>query len=252
MTLIQEGQDRIRLYLLGLLSDEARKEIETDILGNEGMFAEVLIIEDELTDEYVGGKLSPGERANFENHFLAAPERRENLRFARALNRFVKTHPSEQAPGNRSRRNGFLSNRVRLVPVAAAVAIVVIVAATLWFFFPRQTPPRTFVTLTLIISPSTRGDEAQQPRVKLPLEKDALKIFLRLPQPPAATSYRVQLLNTSGESRSLTISEQDPQSVAVEIPATQLRSGQYALNLFAIKADGKEQRISGSYYFIAE
>jgi hypothetical protein len=239
------------LYLLGLLSDEARKAIETDILGNEGMFAEVLIIEDELTDEYVGGKLSPDERANFENHFLAAPERRENLRFAQALNRYVKTRPSQQALGNRS-SGKLLSNRVRLVPLAAAVAIVVIVTAALWFFFPRQTAPRTFATLTLVISPSTRGDEAQLPKVKLPLAKDALKIFLRLPQPPAATSYRVQLRNTSGESRPLTISEQDAQSVAVEIPATQLRSGQYALNLFAIEADGKEQRISGSYYFIAE
>src|SRR5260221_14008604 len=109
MTPIQEGQDRIRLYLLGLVSVEARKEIETDILGNEGMFAEVLIVEDELTDEYVGGRLSPDERANFESHFLAAPERRGNLRFSPAPNRLVKNHPGDQAPGKRRSKTLFFS-----------------------------------------------------------------------------------------------------------------------------------------------
>jgi methionine-rich copper-binding protein CopC len=62
----------------------------------------------------------------------------------------------------------------------------------------------------------------------------------------------VQFVNTAGESKSLTISEQDAQSVAVEIPANQVRPGQYALNLIAIKADGAEQRVNGSYYFIVE
>jgi anti-sigma-K factor RskA len=253
MTPTQEGQERIKNYLLGLLSDEARQEIEQDILSNQEVLAEILMVEDDLTDEYVRGGLSPHQRTQFENHFLAPPARQENLRFARALNRYVTTHPSGQTFTDRTTGTWFFRNQARLIPVAAAVAVIVIAAAAaLWFFIPRQTAPQTFATLTLSLTPNTRGEEAQLPRVKLPLGKDALKIFLKLPQSVTATRYRVQLVNTGGESKSLTISEQDAQSIAVEIPATQLRPGQYALNLIAVKADGTEQRLSGSYYFIAE
>jgi hypothetical protein len=247
-----EDQERIRQYLLGLLPDQAREAVEKDILVNDEMYAEVLIIEDELNDEYVRESLSPEERAQFESHFLAAPERQENLQFARAFNRYVKSHPSRQFT-DPNHRAWFPGSQVRLVRVATAVAVVVMVAAALWFFIPRQTAPRTFATLTLIMNPSTRGDGNDLPRVGLPLGKDALKIFLTLPQStPAAANYRVQLLTTAGESRSLAISDRNAQSVTVQIPATQLRRGQYVLNLFAIKADGSEQRISGNYSFIVE
>jgi hypothetical protein len=38
----------------------------------------------------------------------------------------------------------------------------------------------------------------------------------------------------------------------VEIPAEELARGRYVLKLFAIKPDGSEQRISGSYFFNVE
>src|SRR5216684_4936082 len=96
MTPIQELQERIRRYLLGQLSDGAGEEMERDLLANEEIFAELLIIEQELTDEYVNGGLTPDERANFERHYLATPERQEDLRFAQALNRYVKAHKNNK------------------------------------------------------------------------------------------------------------------------------------------------------------
>jgi hypothetical protein len=117
---------------------------------------------------------------------------------------------------------------------------------------PAHTPP-TFAIITLAIRPNTRDEGVQAPKINLPLGKDALRISLGLPNPPpAAVRYRVQLLGANDESRSLGIAGQDAQSVVVEIPGTQLQRGQYALNLFAIKADGTEQRITGSYYFTVE
>ena len=70
--------------------------------------------------------------------------------------------------------------------------------------------------------------------------------------PPAAVGYRVQLLRDNGESRSLEITEQGAQSVGLQIRGAQLQTGIYALNLFAIKADGTEELIKGRYYFIVE
>lgn len=254
MTPTQEVQKMIRRYLLGALSDGDRERIEQDILTNGDVFTELLIIEDELLDEYVRGSLSDDERARFENHFLTVPERQEDLRFARALNRYVANQPSAPEDLERPKGKWFPTMQPRFIPAAAAVAVVVMIAAALWFFLPRQPSPRTFATLTLSLTSNTRGDgEDQLKRVKLPLDKDALKIFLRLPNSmTAATAYRVQLLNTAGESKSLPAATQDEQLVSIEIPAAQLRAGQYVLTLFAIKADGAEQRISGSYSFIAE
>ena len=250
MTPNQEVQQRIRQYLLGQVSDGAREEIELELLADDEVFAELLIIEDELTDDYVNGCLRPDDRANFESHFLATPERQEDLRFAQALNRYVTTCASARANLLRPLGSWVLSRQARRL--AAAVAVVVIMAGALWFFFVRQQPPPTFLTLTLTISPNTREEGVQASKIG-PLGKQTLRLFLRLPNPsPPAAGYRVQLLDTNGESRSLKIAGQDTQSVTVEIPAAQLQRGQYALNLFAIKGDGTEQRITGSYYFTVE
>jgi anti-sigma-K factor RskA len=250
MTPTQEVQQRIRQYLLGQVSDGAREDIERGLLADDEVFAELLMIEDELTDEYVNGCLSPDDRANFESHFLATPERQEDLRFARALNRYVTTNTSALGDLVTPPGSWVLTRQARRL--AAAVAVVVIMAGALWFFFARQQTPPTYLTLTLTISPNTREEGVQAAKIG-PLGKQTLRLFLRLPNPsPPATGYRVKLLDTNGESRSLKIAGQDAQSVAVEIPAAQLQRGQYALNLIAIKSDGTEQRITGCYYFTVE
>ena len=252
MTPTQDVQKGIRRYLLGQLPDSDREEIERDLMADEGFFAEFLILEDELADEYVNDCLTPDERANFERHFLATPERQESLQFAQALDRYVTDHAP--APDVMPRPPaGLLSSQNRFVRCAAVIALLAILAGGLWFLWPRQTSPQTFATLNLSTSLNTRDGGAQGPKVRLPLGKDALRISLTLPNPPPpAVGYRVQLFDGNDESRPLKILGHDAQSVVVEIPVTQLRIGQYALNLLAIKADGSEQRVSGSYYFTVE
>lgn len=247
MTPTQEVQQRIRQYLLGQVSRGAREEIERELLADAEMFAELLIIEEELTDEYVNGSINPDDRANFESHFLATPERQEDLRFASALNRYVTTRASA---GVELAKPWVLSPQARRL--AAAVAVVAIMAGALWFFFLRQRTPPTYLTLTLTISPNTREEGVEAPKVG-PLGKQTLRVLLRLPNPsrPAA-GYRAQLIDTNGEPRSLNIAGQDAQSVTVEIPAAQLPRGQYALRLFAIDGSGTEQRINGCYYFTVQ
>jgi len=244
MTPTQEIQEPIRQYLLGQLSDGPREEIERALLTNEEAFAELLIIEDELTDEYLNSQLNPDDRADFERHFLAAPERQDELRFAQALNRYVTTtHASERADTSIPI---VLSRQAKPLRIVAAVAVVIIMASALWFGFFRQPVSTAFVTVTLTISPSTRDEGVQSARIESP-GKDTLRIFLRLPNPPpSAVSYRVQLLDVNGEYQSLKVAGQDNQSVIVEIPGAQLSRGRYALNLSAVWADGTEQRLNGS------
>lgn len=251
MTPTPEVQERIRRYLLAQLTDGAREEFEQDLLVDVELFEELLVGEDELIDGYLAGELPVSESVQFEQHFLAAPERQEKLRFARALNRYVtvaslqETSISKFAPVSRI-------SRTILYRAAAAFAVVILIAGTLWLVGHRSSSPRTFATLNLTVSQSTRGEGAQAPKVNLPRSGDALKIVLRLPdQSPTAAHYRVTLENDNGQNRSLETVAQDGQSVTVVIPASELKRGQYSLKLFAVRADGGEQRV-GSYLFTVE
>ena len=140
MTPTPEVQERIRRYLLGQLSDGAREEIEQDLLTNEELFEELLVAEDELIDEYLGGKLSADERASFEKHFLSTPERHEKLKFGRALDRYLSSRPSEvpvhQLTPSQTQwgwAQAFFSSPLR-VAVLALVVLGVVVGSWRIFF----------------------------------------------------------------------------------------------------------------------
>ncbi len=253
MTPIQELQERIRRYLLGQLSDGAGEEMERDLLANEEIFAELLIIEDELTDEYVKGHLTPDERANFERHFLATPERQEDLRFAQALNRYVKTNKNNRrtiAAAAKPYSGYAQSFRFRLI---AAVALVAILIGVYWII-PRPPPSQqNFAILTLTVSASDRSEGTPPATIKLPRNVDGLQILLQLPgQSVPAVRYRVELEHEYGEKKTFEAAASARPSISVVIPAAELKRGLNSLRVFAVRGDGKEQRIPGNYFFTVE
>jgi hypothetical protein len=253
MTPTQELQERIRRYLLGQLSDGAGEEMERDLLANEEVFAELLIIEDELTDEYVDGRLSPDDRANFERYFLATPERQEDLRFARALNRYVETDKNTRriiAAAVKPNSGYAQSFWFRVI---AAVALVAILIGVYWIIPRRPLSQQNFAILTLTISASNRGEGTPAATMKLPRDADGLKLFLQLPaQEVPAARYRVELEHEGGARNTLEATAQDAHSITVVIAASVLKQGLNSLKVFAINADGKEQRIPGTYFFNIE
>ena len=252
MTPTVEFQERIRRYLLGQLSDGASEEFEQQVIMDEDLFEELLVAEDEIIDEYLSEKLDGGERTAFEQHFLATTERQEKLRFARALQRYV-TVASQQ---DRKTSHFIPVPRRDLTfvwRVAAAVASVAILIAAYWFIFPGSSSPKTFATITLDTSAASRGEGTEVRKIQLPLNADALKIVLKLPErrPPAA-SYRVEFENVIGEQKSPEQVVPDTQSVTVVVRAAELKPGQYSLKLFAVSVNGGEQRIAGNYFFTVE
>jgi hypothetical protein len=82
-------EETIRKYLLGSISQAEQEKLEERLMTEDDVFTQVLVHEDELIEEYLGGSLSALEREAFERHFLAAPERRQKLGFARALTKYV-------------------------------------------------------------------------------------------------------------------------------------------------------------------
>ena len=85
-------------YLLGQLGLEQQQRFEEQLMTQEGVFDELVVLEDELIDEYLQGTLSPVDRADFEKHFLATPERQQKLQFARALQKHVAAAALKQTP----------------------------------------------------------------------------------------------------------------------------------------------------------
>jgi CHAT domain-containing protein/TolA-binding protein len=142
MTPTPEVQERLRRYVLGQLAEDAREEIEKALLTNSEQFEELLILEDELVDDYVAGNLSAIDRTAFEKHFLPTPERTRQLRFGRAFKQYLSSRqpvvPQEtKSTGWWSSPRAFFSSPWRAVAFAAAALVIAFGA---WQVFLRQSP----------------------------------------------------------------------------------------------------------------
>lgn len=256
---------RIIAYLLGELPEEESEQLEDECFSQESWPSQLNLVEDDLIDSYLRDELTPAQRQHFEQNYLTTELRQERVLMAAALLRHVDERHSvvqatiaaplaEQAWFGRLR--AFWSARAWPLRAGVAFAVVAIIAFALWLYTPRTRSPQTLATLTLHMGSNTRSEGTQAAKVSLPLNVDALKVSLTLPgQVPPATRYRLELeiLNSDKvETRPLEIAGQDAQSVSVIIPAAQLARGQYALKLFAVKNDGSEQRVEGSYLMDVE
>ena len=96
----------LRQYLLGApLEAEQQREIEERLLTDDDFCEQIEIVEDDLIEQYLNEELSPAERVKFEAGFLSTAERREKLRVARALNKYVSAKATP-APALPETKNG--------------------------------------------------------------------------------------------------------------------------------------------------
>ncbi|MCA1621212.1 MAG: zf-HC2 domain-containing protein [Acidobacteria bacterium] len=239
----------------------------------EGAFLEELTLaEGELIDDYVAGRLSPDERTAFERHFLSTEERREQLRFTRAVGRYASaaaasakagetaseretatttstttTSTTTAGPTLGERLRAFWGGRSAAWRAGLAFAAVAAVAFAVWLAVPRA--PRTFATLTLVAGAGERAAGVEPPGVRLPPGTDALRVTLTLPAgtPPAA-SYRVEMMKDKGRTEEVEVAGHDARAVTVVIPEGRLARGRHALRLF----DGAGRRVGDSYVFDVE
>lgn len=72
-------------YLLGKLPEAERSALEEEYFNDGRSFTRLLEAENELTDRFARGLLSPEERDRFENHYLVHFKLRERVKFSQAL-----------------------------------------------------------------------------------------------------------------------------------------------------------------------
>lgn len=85
------------------------------------------IVVDELIDQYASDEVSAEERAQIERHFLQSPERRDKLRFARALKRRASERKTRQSQPRRP--------ITFYLPIAASLLLVSGLGVVIWLTF---------------------------------------------------------------------------------------------------------------------
>lgn len=202
-----EGEKAIRKYLLGELSQNEQERLEERLLTDNDYFQQLLVVEDDLIDDYVSGELTSRERLRFDNYFLAAPERGQDLKFAKALRKYVTSSTVEKRPAKvetSARQIPLLSSlwlalrpQIPLVGFSIA-AILVLVVVGLWLFNrrPRQ-PSQPHSAQTQPTSPPQIAEQPQandQPAANTRLadngqanSNQGLSNVTKQPQAPAST-----------------------------------------------------------------
>ncbi|HKR13958.1 MAG TPA: hypothetical protein VJT15_17980 [Pyrinomonadaceae bacterium] len=259
MALSTNDQGLIKEYLLGQLDDDEQQKIEERLMVEDDFFDEFEASKGELVEQYCAGELGETERDWLESHYLVSEEGKQRYLLAVALD-CGKNPPRPQpipepipesieikpAPPSWFERASMVFKRPQWM-VASATAVVLVMVFGVWMIRPEGS---TYVGPTLVSEAIDRGSsENGRKTFKLPDGTGKLQLRLTLPQPSTpAASYRAELDNRI-EGKPVTVVASDAQTVTVEVPASLIPPGAYALILTALKSDGTDEKIPGQYYF---
>ncbi len=91
-----EDETLIVSFLLGELAEDQRTLVEERLFTDDDFYSQVLAIQDDLTDDYIQGRLAGGRRIQFEQRFMKSPRRRERVEFAGAFAAVMPELPAVQ------------------------------------------------------------------------------------------------------------------------------------------------------------
>lgn len=260
MALSTNDQGLIKEYLLGQLDDDEQQQIEERLMVEDDLFDEFEASKGEVVEQYCAGELGETERDWLESHYLASEEGKQRYLLAVALDcgknpprpepipePILEPIKIQPAPPSWFERATMIFKRPQFA-VVSATAVVLLMVGGLWMI--RSGGGSTYVGPTLVSQAISRGSSDNGPEsFKLPDGTGKLQLRLTLPQPPTpAASYRAEL-DTKTEEKPVTVVASDAQTVTVEVPASLIPPGEYALTLTAIKSDGTDEKIPGQYLF---
>ena len=240
------------------------------LLSDQAFNDEFDVVVDEIAIRYVAGEFAGEEKEQVENYFLRTPERQNKVRvmsellhhsaMTRAEKATVDTPvqvvPPMPAPAGDAGffvRVGSLWRSQPLVSAVATFAMLVVVASFVYLVQTGGLTPQPY-TFALTSSNVERapGDSTEPKSIRIPAGTTELHIQLLLsPQQTQPKSYRAEFV-APATPRDLPIVSHDAQSVVVAVPATNLKPDRYAIRLYAVLDDGREERVSGSFMFRVE
>lgn len=140
--------DLLTRFLLDAVDERERAEVEDRLLSETEFYEQMLGREAELTDAYVRGELSHGERKRFEKSFFASRDRRKRVEFAQGLADSATLLQREESTKRDSavapvtiRSRGWLPSLFAQRPAvgyALAAALLMVIGVTGWFAVERM------------------------------------------------------------------------------------------------------------------
>lgn len=273
LNLDPKERETIRQYLLGQAPQEDSSRLEEQLLTDGALYEELLIAEDELIDQYLSDKLSQPERHSLETHFLLAPERKQRLRFAQALHKYVdfagtseaqenlaaESLSHEEPDGTRlpAKRNffSFLPITNPIVSYSLAAAIFLMVGGLSWVIFNnwrQQTQQESGNVYVATLTPGLTRDGGELKRISIAPGTDRVQLRLLLSSDEPQT-YRAEVL-TSERTGVVVIDDLKPQTqdsqrfITITLPITILKHDDYQVRVSRRHADGSYEEI-GRYQF---
>lgn len=269
-----KDQDEIRRYLLGRVPPQDLPALEERIFVDSELYEELSIVEVELIDEYLRGELAPSDRERFESHFMAAPERREKMRFARALKKFADAEGAAQAqedsvtdkrpeavldlaePPPKSRPFfSFLPFQTPIVSYALAAVILFMVVGVSWIAWKnwkKSPPPDPGKVLAVTLTSGLSRSDGETIRVSIPADTGTLRLKLLLPS-NQYQFYEASLLDSNGRTlttkNSLKPDQVDGQpAVFLDVFTDRMPPGDYRVKVNGLTDTGNAESVA-SYSF---
>jgi len=257
-------QENIRRYLLGRVPIQDLPALEERFFLDSELYEELSIVEDELIDEYLRGELAPSDRERFESHFLAAPERHEKVRFARALKKYV-VESAEQTedsvtdipkgvqkgaqPPPKRRPFSFLPFQTPVFSYALAAAILVAIVGVSWIAWKnwRNSPPDPGKVLAVTLAPGLSRGEGETKSIVIPADAGTVRVELLLTD-HQYQGFEATLLDSDGRTlttKNLKPARANPRAVVFDVPANLLTRGDYRIRLSGTSANGNVESLPG-------
>lgn len=260
-----KAPEDLRLWLLGLLPDQESRVLEERLITDAEFYEELLILEDELIDEYLADRLSADERAAFESYFMNSPERQEQFRIANALRNYIGDTKDQEAGKvvtsieTHDRKTPgfpwlFSSKPFSGKPIAmiSLTAAVLVICAFAWLAWSSR-PSGAGNSLSVALTPATHTRESGSiQQVTIPPGTDLIQFQLTLTRSDFQ-KYRVTLVNPDSASVQ-TVEGLMPQvaggreTLQFSVRARQLPPAEYQLKVDGVLPDGRFES-ADSYRF---
>ena len=265
-------KEEMRAYLLGTLDTVLKTELEERILAAPEIYEELLIVEEELIDQYVADGLSQLERQQFESHFLITAERQNNLRFGQLLKRYLNSHTAEDPAAAASHvekdapapkpfmLSPSLANSRPLMTFCVAGVVLAGIVLLSWLTFRRPltrlTQPKSEPVVVITLAPGSVTTGANITRqVNVPPKGYNLKLELEVKN-ASFRNYRFELFR---ENKSVQTSEPLPvqakgQQYVIPLTITNetLSPGDYQVKLSGVSEAGTDEFIQNDSFRVIE
>lgn len=269
-------KQEMKSYLLGTLREDRQGAVEESILCDPEGYEELLVIEEELIDQYVAGSLSGFEQKQFETHFLITAERQKHLRFGRLLRRYLEAQPAldrsehvaaavchaaKPAPAKKFfSLFGFIGKGPALAFSTALVACISVILVLCWLGIRRDTRQvaqnASAEPVSFTLAPgSLRSEGAAIQRVTVTPKGHKLKLQLevtntKFPRYKSELFRENELLQTFEDLKVETNGEQHV--VPLMITGEILGPGDYQVKLSGMLDSGQNEFIDNYSFRVIE